>query len=694
MELGGSDPFIVLPSADLDAAVKTAVTARNINNGQSCIAAKRFIVHARCTTSSSGASSPALERLKVGDPMREDTDVGPLATAQILETWSARSSTRCRPGRGCSPAASASIVRAISTRSRRWPKYRGRHRAYREEVFGPVALRLQGARSRRGDRACERQRLRPRLERLDPRWKKNAARCIDELEAGSTFVNAMVASDPRLPFGGVKRSGYGRELARDGMREFVNVKAVSITERPGGVPAAIRSSAMNAAELLVRCLENEGVDYVFGIPGEENIHIMDALARSRIRFVATRHEQGAAFMADVYGRLTGRAGVCLATLGPGATNLITGVADANMDRAPLVAIAGQAATTRMHKESHQVLDLAALFSHFTKFSAQVLEPEIVPEVVRKAFKLAQAEKPGACFIEMPENVARMRATDLAPLKVQAAAIPLAPQAKVEQIARLIDEASAPLVLVGNGVIRQRASGAVVSFIERLNLPAATTFMAKGAVPASHPLCLGTIGLQARDPAAFGLERRRPGALHRLRHGRVRPGALESAARQAHRAHRLRAGRSRRPLRAGRGHCRRHRRCTGAHRGSGFGQARRERRVYLSRDGADDGAYPLKPQRLVADLRRAMAADDVLVSDVGAHKLWIARLFQAERPNTCVISNGFAAMGIALPGAIAAKLALPERRVVAVSGDGGFLMNSQELETAAAPRCRDHRGGAA
>src|SRR5439155_13066781 len=217
-------------------------------------------------------------------------------------------------------------------------------------------------------------------------------------------------------------------------------------------------------QLLVRCLENEGVEFVFGIPGEENIHIMDELAQSRIRFVTTRHEQGAAFMADVYGRLTGRAGVCLATLGPGATNLITGVADANMDRAPLVAIAGQAATTRMHKESHQVLYLAALFQHFTKFSAQVLVPEIVPEVVRKAFKVAQAEKPGASFIEVPENIARMTVEGLAPLTVQAAGIPSAAQPKVAQIARLIDEAKAPLVLVGNGVIRQGASGAVVAVI--------------------------------------------------------------------------------------------------------------------------------------------------------------------------------------------------------------------------------------
>jgi acetolactate synthase-1/2/3 large subunit len=438
---------------------------------------------------------------------------------------------------------------------------------------------------------------------------------------------------------------------------------------------------MNAAELLVASLENEGVEYVFGIPGEENIHIMDALARSRIRFVATRHEQGAAFMADVYGRLTGRAGVCLATLGPGATNLITGVADANMDRAPLVAIAGQAATTRMHKESHQVLDLAALFRHFTKFSAKVLEPEIVPEVVRKAFKLAQAEKPGASFIEVPENVARMSADGLAPLKVQAAATPRAPQAKVEQIARLIDEASAPMVLVGNGVIRQGASGAVVAFIERLGLPAATTFMAKGAVPASHPLCLGTIGLQAKDPAAFGLDRADlvlcigydmveydPARWNPQRDKRIVH--IDSAPAEVDGHYVLAAGIV--------GDI------TDALERIGNLAARKPERAAVVRhswEGADDHAHPLKPQRVIADLRRALAPDDVLVSDVGAHKLWIARLFQAERPNTCIISNGFAAMGIAVPGAIAAKLALPGRRVVAVSGDGGFLMNSQELETA-------------
>jgi acetolactate synthase-1/2/3 large subunit len=444
---------------------------------------------------------------------------------------------------------------------------------------------------------------------------------------------------------------------------------------------------MNAAQLLVRCLENEGVEYVFGIPGEENIHIMDALAESRIRFITTRHEQGAAFMADVYGRITGRAGVCLATLGPGATNLITGVADANMDRAPLVAIAGQAATTRMHKESHQVLDLAALFAHCTKYSTQVLVPEIVPEVVRKAFKLAQTEKPGASFIEVPENVARMAADGLAPLKVQAPAIPDAPPAKVEQIARLIDEATAPMVLAGNGVIRQRASLALVEFIERLNLPVATTFMAKGSVPFSHPLFLGAVGLQARDPVSVGLDRADlvlcigydmveydPARWNPQRDKRIVH--IDSAPAEVDAHYILEAG-----IVGDIGDALRRIARQATAKPEGAGRRLHSSLVQAIQQGADDPACPLKPHRVIADLRRAMAEDDVLVCDVGAHKLWVARLFQAERPNTCIISNGFASMGIALPGAIVAKLALPDRRVVAVNGDGGFLMNSQELETA-------------
>src|SRR6476661_7217748 len=262
---------------------------------------------------------------------------------------------------------------------------------------------------------------------------------------------------------------------------------------------------MKAAELFVKCLENEGVEYIFGIPGEENIDVMDALLDSPIKFVTCHHEQGAAFMADVYGRLTGKAGVCMSTLGPGATNLITGVADANMDRAPVVAIAGQGATTRMHKESHQILDLGNLFRPITKYTAQIREPEIVPEIVRKAFKVAQTEKPGAAFIDFPENIAES-IVDKGPIEVQTAYTSAPPEFKIEEAARLISRAKCPVVLAGNGVIRQGATDSLVSFAEVLRIPVANTFMAKGVMPFSSDLSLGAIGLKARDLPWFAFEK--------------------------------------------------------------------------------------------------------------------------------------------------------------------------------------------
>lgn len=443
---------------------------------------------------------------------------------------------------------------------------------------------------------------------------------------------------------------------------------------------------MNAAQLLVKCLENEGVEVIFGIPGEENLHIIDAILDSSIDFITTRHEQGAAFMADVYGRLTGRAGVCLSTLGPGATNLVTGVADANMDHAPVVAIAGQAATTRLHKESHQVLDLVELFTPITKYSVQILEPEIVTEVVRKAFKLAQIEKPGACFIDFPENVAQME-TIAEPLHVQYASVPNPPRRSLEHAAEVISNARFPMIMAGNGVIRSNASDALVRFAETLNIPVATTFMAKGAIPSSHPLSLGTVGLQARDYISCGFDRAdviicvgydiveyHPHLWHKTKdrqivHIDTRPAEVD--------AHYI--------VTAG---------AVGdvsvalaelaqiASPRDDYGFEGLRFMIYDElRRYAEDQSYPLKPQKVISDLRAALRDDDIVVCDVGAHKLWMARMYQAERPNTCIISNGFAAMGIAVPGAVAASYAFPEKRVVAVTGDAGFLMNAQEIETA-------------
>lgn len=445
---------------------------------------------------------------------------------------------------------------------------------------------------------------------------------------------------------------------------------------------------MKASELFVHCLENEGVEYIFGLPGEENIDVLDALLDSDIKFVTVRHEQGAAFMADVYGRLTGKAGVCLATLGPGATNLVTGFADANMDRAPIIGIAGQGATTRMHKESHQMLDLVELFAPISKYSTEIIHTDIIPEVVRKAFKDAQAEKPGGAFISVPENIAGAELSASAvPLKVQQAHTPAPPAIKVEQAAQVISSAEYPIIMAGNGVVRSRASSELVAFAETLNIPVATTFMAKGAMPFSHPLSLGTVGLQARDYVACGFDRAdviicvgfdmveyhpslwHPGKDKKIIHidqmyaevdahyilevgvigdiGESLNAIAETATPQVE----SKAGNLREVI--------------------------VEEIVAM----AQDDSFPMKPQRILSDVRAGLENEDILISDVGAHKMWIARMYQAEAPNTCLISNGFASMGIGLPGAIAAKLVHPDRTVMTINGDAGFMMNSQEIETA-------------
>jgi acetolactate synthase I/II/III large subunit len=444
---------------------------------------------------------------------------------------------------------------------------------------------------------------------------------------------------------------------------------------------------MKAAELFVKCLENEGVEVVFGVPGEENVDIMDALLDSPIKFITTRHEQGAAFMADVYGRLTCKAGVCLSTLGPGATNLITGVADADMDRAPVVAIAGQGATTRMHKESHQILDLVNMFEPITKYATQIREPEIVTEIVRKAFKVAQTEKPGACFIDFPENIAAAEVAGKQPIEVQKAYTSTPPELKIAQAAHIISQARCPIILAGNGVIRASASESLIALAEALHIPVATTFMAKGAIPFSHELSLGTVGLKAKDWVSFAFEKAdvvicvgydmveyhpeqwNPDGNKGIVHIDVCPAEVDE-----HYILKVGVlGDLGEALRA----------IAGQAKPQTTYRLRRLRETIVREidEFSEDDSFPMKPQRIVSDLRRALAADDIVISDVGAHKMWIGRMYGAERPNTCIISNGFASMGIAVPGAIAAKLAYPNRKVVAATGDAGFMMNSQEIETA-------------
>ncbi len=437
---------------------------------------------------------------------------------------------------------------------------------------------------------------------------------------------------------------------------------------------------MTGAELLIRCVEKEGVEYIFGVPGEETLDLNNALMDSKIRFIPTRHEQGAAFMADVYGRLTGRAGVCLATLGPGATNLATGLADANLDRAPVVAITGQASRDRMHKESHQYVNIVEAFRPFTKWNAQVETGAIIPEVVRKAFKRAEEEKPGACHIELPEDVAEEPAEG-EPLKAERAQRPAPDPPSLARAAELINQAQRPLILAGNGVIRGRASRELRILAERAGIPVINTFMAKGALPASHPLALMTVGLGRADaqragipeadlviavgydPVEYGPRMWNPKRRLQIIHLDFTPAEVDAHYEPAIEV-------------------------VGDLRGAlGLltplvAEVNRQPPAKAHRDDRwRSDAFPLLPQRVLADLEALLSPEDLVISDVGAHKLWVAKYYGARLPNTVIISNGFAAMGIGLPGAIAAKLVLPQHRVVTVTGDGGFLMNVQELETA-------------
>jgi acetolactate synthase-1/2/3 large subunit len=444
---------------------------------------------------------------------------------------------------------------------------------------------------------------------------------------------------------------------------------------------------MKAAELIVKCLENEGVQYIFGLPGEENMDLLEALLDSSIRFVMTRHEQGAAFMADVHGRLTGKAGVCLSTLGPGATNLMTGVADANLDRAPLVALTGQVGLDRMHKESHQFVDVVSLFRPITKWNTTLRLADMIPEAVRKAFKLAQTEKPGATQIEIPEDIAGQNVDEL-PLIAQFPRLGSASAEQIERAVRIVSEARSPVVLAGNGVARGGASEALIAFAERLNIPVATTFMGKGVIADHHPLSLGAIGLQVHDYVNAGFDQAdvviavgydfveysprlwNPDRNKKILHVDMSPAEVDAAYVVAVGV----VGNIAESLMA-MANTAKPRQTTHA--------ARLRQLLHDEREQyREDRSFPLKPQRILSDLRAALQEEDILISDVGAHKIWVARMFPCYRPNTCIISNGFASMGIAVPGAVAAKLIYPDRRVVAVCGDGGFLMNSQELETAA------------
>jgi acetolactate synthase-1/2/3 large subunit len=447
---------------------------------------------------------------------------------------------------------------------------------------------------------------------------------------------------------------------------------------------------VTAAELLVRCLENEGVRVVFGIPGEENIRTTMALHRSAIRYVLTRHEQAASFMAEMYARVTGEAGVVSATLGPGAINLQLGVADATTNSTPLVAISAQVGHHRNYKESHQFVDLVSMFAPITQWSASVPGPAAIPEMVRKAFKLAQTERPGAVYLAVPEDVDEADADPaLVPLPRNVVRPEAPSPGQVQRAAAVLRGARSPVVLAGHGAARAHAGPALARFAEAFDVPVATTFHGKGVLADDHPNAIGTIGFMARDHVNFGFDeadlviavgyelqefdpvRINPAGDKKIIHLHRFPAEVDahysidvgiegdiSAALDALTA----AAAGYRP----------------AHRPST--PSAQLLRAELAR-GADDDRFPLAPQRVVADTRAALGRDDVVLVDTGAVKMWMARLYPTYAPNTCLISNGLSTMGFALPGALGVTLARPGAKVLAVMGDGAFLMHSQEIETA-------------
>jgi acetolactate synthase I/II/III large subunit len=442
-----------------------------------------------------------------------------------------------------------------------------------------------------------------------------------------------------------------------------------------------------ASDLFVECLEAEGVKHVFGIPGEETLDLNESLSNSSIDFIPVRHEQGGAYMADVYGRLTGHAGVCLGTLGPGALNLVTAVADAFLDRAPLVALTGQGDLERMHKESHQYIDLLRVMRPITKWNARLSDAAIIPEVVRKAFKLAESEKPGATHIELPEDVMQD--------EIDAQPLPRSRPVRTEPAARellraadLVRGATSPVVLAGNGVVRAKGAPALREFVRATGIPVAETFMGKGLIPPDSPKWLGSVGLQSGDYNMAGFdeadlvlaigydlvehspEHWNPGRDKQIICIDSVPAEIdeyfipevELIGDIYHVLTRLGE------------ECR-----NAPHQGG----STRLRDVVLGRfeQAKDDDAFPVQPPRALYEIRKALGRDDILISDVGLHKLWIGRMFPAYEPNTVLIANGLAGMGFAVPAAVGAKLVHPDRKVVTVNGDGGFLMNAQELETA-------------
>jgi acetolactate synthase-1/2/3 large subunit len=447
---------------------------------------------------------------------------------------------------------------------------------------------------------------------------------------------------------------------------------------------------MNASDLFVKALENEGVEVIYGIPGEENLDFLEALRKSKIKLILTRHEQGAAFMAATYGRLTGKAGVCIATLGPGVTNFVTPAAYAQLGGFPMMMITGQKPIKHSKQGQFQIIDVVSMMNPLTKYSKQIASVNMITGIVREAFRLAEEERPGAVHIELPEDIAGEPADMKTHFIFEKSHIhiPIADDCIIKEAAEMIKAAKYPLLLVGAGANRKMVCNVLCSFIKKTGIYFFNTQMGKGCVDENIPEFIGTAALSENDYIHCAIDRsdliinvghdvvEKPPFF--MEHGgkkvihinfssaivdNVYFPQLEIVGDIASSIERLTSELGN----LGRDY-------------SYFARVKEELYARINERAQYDN-FPMKPQRFVADVRKAMPSDGIIALDNGMYKLWFARNYLAAEPNTVLLDNALATMGGGLPSAMEAARLYPGRKVMAVCGDGGFMMNSQELETA-------------
>ncbi|MGL4289829.1 MAG: acetolactate synthase large subunit [Phreatobacter sp.] len=443
------------------------------------------------------------------------------------------------------------------------------------------------------------------------------------------------------------------------------------------------------SELLVAALENEGVDRIFGVPGEENLDVVEALRQSRIELVLTRHEQAAAFMAATHGRLTGRPGVCISTLGPGALNFSTGAAYAHLGAMPMIMITGQKAIMTAKQARFQIVDVIASMKPLTKMTRQIVSPASIPTVVRDAFRVAMEERPGPVHLELPEDVAGEDGGDVPVIALHPIERPVAPSVALDRAVELILAAERPMVMIGAGGNRPRLVEALSAFVRRARLPFFNTQMGKGAVTGGSNLYMGTAALSERDYVHEAINQadliisighdtvEKPPFLMKSDGGPkvIHIGYLSASVEEVFHPDAEVIGDIGATVMALAD------RLGGKLDPNPKLLALRQAILERLNDRAEEDRFPITPQRIVHDVRAVMPEDGIVCLDNGMYKIWFARNYRTHVANTLLLDNALATMGAGLPSAMMAAMLHPDRRVMAVCGDGGFMMNSQEMETA-------------